>query len=102
MSSKPRNKWISYGLRFFIYFLIFIVASIALVDMPSGQLGLWEQLGIRLVQLVFIALPICSFAFCLYGLFRLDNSKESGSAEAIGIIILLGVFGVYVAHNYLT
>jgi|SRR3989344_4286135 len=100
MSNKPRNEWISYGLRFFIYFVLLMVASIAFMDLPAGRLGQWVQLGLVITKAVAVLLPISSFAFCLYGLFKLDKTKESGVAEAIGIVILLGVYGVYVIYNY--
>lgn len=102
MSNLPRNKWISYGLRFFIYFLLVVVVSFAFVDLPTGQLGEWGRIGLTVIQAVAILLPVLSFTFCLYGLLKLDKSKESGSPEAVIVIILLGVFGIYAAYNYLT
>ncbi len=96
MSNLPRNRWISYGLALFIVFVILALFSIATIDLSFDPMGRW------ILGALGLLLPILSFVSCLYGLFVLDKSKESGTTEAVIIVILLGVFGVYVGYNYLT
>ena len=96
MSSLPRNKWISYGLALFIGFIIVVLFSFATIDISFNPTGVWVLQGLGLI------LPILSFVLSLYGLFVLNKTKESGTAEAIVIVIVLGVFGVYMAYNFLT
>ncbi len=95
MSNLPRNKWISYGLALFIGFVILVLFSFATIDLSFNPLGRW------ILGALGLLLPILSFVSCLYGLFTLDKSKESGTTEAVTIVILLGVFGIYMGYNFL-
>jgi len=96
MSNLPRNRWISYGLALFIGFVVLVLFSIATVDFSFDLAGMW------VLGALWLLLPALSFGSCLYGLFALDKSKESGTTEAVAIVIMLGVFWVYMAYNFFT
>lgn len=101
MSSKPRNKWISIGLHLFCYFLVLIIASFIFMDVPTYQRGGWGEISTQLLQVLSVGLPLLSLVSFIYGLFKMDGSKESGKIEAVILAIPLAGLLLFYLFNTL-
>ena len=86
------NKWIRYGLLAFLVYVLLVASMMLMVDAPSsGLLPYWTQILLLILRVLFYVLPIVGIAACLYGLYRINATNETGKFLAIGTVIIFSV-----------